>query len=79
MMKYNTNMNTRSIKQSKKNTKKLFPLLTEYVNIKKTFTLPGNPDKCLWAPLCSVNLEEMLNFCNFDVVFHEELAWFCYV
>ena len=28
------------------------PLPAEYVNIKKLFTLPEIPDKCLWAPLC---------------------------
>ena len=54
-------------KPRKKNRKKLSPLLAEY------------PDKCLWALLCYINLEEMLNFCNFDVVFHEELAWLCNV
>lgn len=63
-----------SNKQSKKNTKKPSGFLVEYVNIKKLFTLPGKPDKCLWAPLCPINLEEMLNFYNFDVVVHEELA-----
>ena len=41
--------------QRKKNSKKLCPLPTEYVNIKKRFILSGNPDKHLWAPLCSIN------------------------
>ena len=54
--------NGMSNKQSKKNIKKLSAFLAEYVNIKKLFTLPRKPDKCLWAPLCPINLEEMLKF-----------------
>ena len=61
--------------QSKKNSKKLSPLPAEYVNIKKLFTLPGNPDKRLWTPLCYTKFKDMLNFPNFDV----GLAWLCNV
>ena len=68
-----------SSEQSKKNFKKISPLPAEYVNIKKLFTFPGNPDKCLWTPLCFINPEDMLKFPNFDVTFDEELAWLCYV
>ena len=56
-----------SSEQNKKNFKKLSPLPAEYVNIKKLFTLPGNPDEHLWAPLCSINFEDMSNFPNFAV------------
>ena len=71
--------NSLSSEQSKNNSKKLSPLPTEYANIKKLFTLPGIPDKCLWAPLCSINFEDMLNCPNFDIAFDEELAWLCNV
>ena len=51
----------------------------EYVSIKKLFTLPGNPYKRLWIPLCSIKFEGMLNFSYFDITFDEELAWLCNV
>ena len=66
--------NSLSSEQSKNNSKKLSPLPTEYANIKFFFTLPGIPDKCLWAPLCSINFEDMLNCPNLDIAFDEELA-----
>ena len=68
-----------SSEQSKKNSKKLSPLPDEYVNIKKLFTITGNPDKSLWAPLYSISFEDMLNFPNFDIAFDEELARLCNV
>ena len=68
-----------SSEQSKNNSKKHSPLPAEYVNIKKLFTLPGIPDKRLWAPLCFINFEDMLIFPNFDIAFDEELAWLCKV
>ena len=61
------------------NSKKLSPLPADYANIKKLFTLPGNPDKRLWIPLCSIKFEDMLSFSNFDITFDEELAWLCNV
>ena len=50
----------------------------EYVNIKKNF-LPyqENPDTRLWAPLFSINYEDILNFPNFDVALDKELASLC--
>ena len=68
-----------SSEQSKKNSKKLSPLPDEYVNIKKLFTITGNPDKSLWAPLYSISFEDMLNFPNFEIAFDEELARLCNV
>ena len=61
-----------SSEQSKKNSKKLSLLPAKYVNIKQIFTLVGNPDKHLLAPLCSINFEDMLNFSNFDIAFDED-------
>ena len=71
--------NGMSSKHSMKISKEIFHLYAEYANIKKDFTLPANPDKRLWTPLCPLNFEEILNFPNFDVAFIEELAWLCSV
>ena len=64
-----------SSEQSSNNSKKRSPLPAEYVHIKKLFILPGIPYKRLWAPLCSINFEDMLNFPNFGIAFDKELAW----
>ena len=51
--------NVLSSEQSKNKSEKLSPLPAEYVNIKTLFILPGITDKRLWAPLCSINFEDL--------------------
>ena len=61
--------------QNKKNSKKLASLPGEYISIKKLFKITEIIDKRIWAPLCSVNFEDILLFSNLDVAFDEELFW----
>ena len=58
-----------------KRTQKLSSLPAEYMNIKKLFRITEIIDKRIWAPLCSINFEDILLFSNLDVAFDEELFW----
>ena len=47
-------------RQNKKNSKILSRLPAEYINIKKLFRITEIIDKRIWAPICSINFEEIL-------------------
>ena len=67
--------NTTQSEKNKKNSNKLSPLPAEYINIKKLFRITEIIDKRIWAPLFSINFEDILLFSNLDVAFDEELFW----
>ena len=67
--------NTTQSEKNKKNSNKLSPLPAEYINIKKLFRITEIIDKSIWAPLFSINFEDILLFSNLDVAFDEELFW----
>ena len=54
--------NVTQSEQNKKNSKKLSPLPAGYINMKKLFRITEIINERIWAPLCSIDFEDILLF-----------------